>query len=163
MCDGQSLSFTQIVSLNVIYNILFRFSLNLTNPTTLDFSESCIGNYTSLLVNIDEYNKTHVNPLKEQLTSLQTDCEPSVGLLSNKVDLLEKRVEVWAVNILLNLKNLMEARFNHLRDASKYHCHRLNEMRLASKGMSFFSFFFFFFFFFYDSYSFSQSMYYILV
>ena len=103
-----------------------------------DFSVSCIWNYTNVLTSIDQYNKTFIKPLAKQLVTLQTQCsQQSIGLLPKQVFLLEKRVEDWISNIMLNLKYLMEMKFKRLNDTSKSHCHRLNEMRLSSKGIFF--------------------------
>ena len=103
-----------------------------------DFSVSCIWNYTNVLTSIDQYNKTFIKPLAKQLVTLQTQCsQQSIGLLPKQVFLLEKRVEDWILNIMLNLKYLMEMKFKRLNDTSKSNCHRLNEMRLSSKGIFF--------------------------
>ena len=79
-------------------------------------------------------DRAHVEPLNTQLVTLQTQCIQQ-PINTKQVFLLEKRVEDWMLNIMLNLKHLIEMEFNKLNDSSKDHCHRLNVMRLSSKGI----------------------------
>jgi len=106
----------------------------------LDFTKTCVHSYKAILETFEDYQTNHIEHIRGQLKSLkQTGCKStkkSRKAMAKQVKELEKRVEGWVLTVKSKLKNLIEKEMTRLNQDSQFNCERLNELRIATKGIS---------------------------
>ena len=105
-----------------------------------DFTEDCVKSYKTILGTFEDYETNHIENIRKQLKSLkQAGCKSSKKsrkAMGKQVKALEKRVKGWVSTVKSKLKKLIENRMTRLSQESHFNCERLNELRIASKGIS---------------------------